>query len=194
MSETASQEPTMEEILASIRRIISEDEPPAEVAAEPEAEEAEPAAVEAEAAPEPVVAEAAPAAAEEDVLELTEPLKRQPPQVAAAETIGDLEVTQPEPKKARAALKDLPEPQPAARVAEDDDGGLVSGSPADAASNAFGQLAQRIAMPAPAATLDDVVRELLRPLLKEWLERNLPAIVQAKVEEEVERLARRRMS
>ncbi|MCX8498370.1 MAG: DUF2497 domain-containing protein, partial [Caulobacteraceae bacterium] len=40
MSEPTSQEPTMEEILASIRRIISEDEVPAEEGAE-EAEEAE---------------------------------------------------------------------------------------------------------------------------------------------------------
>jgi cell pole-organizing protein PopZ len=38
------------------------------------------------------------------------------------------------------------------------------------------------------------VRELLRPLLKDWLDQHLAAIVQAKVEEEVERLARRHLS
>src|SRR4051812_32448074 len=95
MSETASQEPTMEEILASIRRIISEDETPAtpegETAGapvvadegddEPEAEmlAAPDAEVEVEAEPEIDVEPEALAAAlepeaepEEDVLELTE--------------------------------------------------------------------------------------------------------------------------
>jgi cell pole-organizing protein PopZ len=47
-------------------------------------------------------------------------------------------------------------------------------------------------MPPAGQTLDEVVRELLRPLLKDWLDANLAGIVQAKVEEEVERLARRR--
>jgi hypothetical protein len=38
-----------------------------------------------------------------------------------------------------------------------------------------------------------VVRELLRPLLKSWLDDNLPRIVEAKVAEEVERIARSRV-
>ena len=190
MSEPASQEPTMEEILASIRRIISEDEPgaaeppPAEAAApEPEpAPQAEP-----EPEPEPVAA-AAPQPEpepEEDVLELTEPVESGGFEAAApAETIGDLDVFSPEPARS--------EPAPVMQRLEPDEP-LVSGTAADAAVSAFSQLAQRIAMPSPNQTLDDVVRELLRPLLKDWLDRNLPAIVQAKVEEEVERLARRRL-
>ncbi|HAQ34253.1 MAG TPA: DUF2497 domain-containing protein, partial [Alphaproteobacteria bacterium] len=59
--EATESEPTMEEILASIRRIIDEDEQPAEEAA---AEEAPAAAAEPEAEPEPE--------AEDDVLELTD--------------------------------------------------------------------------------------------------------------------------
>jgi cell pole-organizing protein PopZ len=47
-------------------------------------------------------------------------------------------------------------------------------------------------MPKDARTLEDVVRELLRPLLKEWLDQNLPRIVETKVEEEVQRIARGR--
>ena len=62
----AQQEPSMEEILASIRRIISEDGDE-ETAAAPEAEAATPEPVE-EAAPEPEE----PAEPEEDVLELTD--------------------------------------------------------------------------------------------------------------------------
>jgi hypothetical protein len=48
-------------------------------------------------------------------------------------------------------------------------------------------------MPAAGRTLEDVVRELLRPLLKTWLDENLPRIVEAKVAEEVERIARSRV-
>ena len=48
-------------------------------------------------------------------------------------------------------------------------------------------------MPKDGRTLEDVVRELLRPLLKAWLDENLPSIVQATVAEEVERISRRRV-
>ncbi|MCW5760999.1 MAG: DUF2497 domain-containing protein, partial [Phenylobacterium sp.] len=53
MSEQSSQEPTMEEILASIRRIISEDEAPAEGGEPAAAPEPEPEAAVAEEAPPP---------------------------------------------------------------------------------------------------------------------------------------------
>jgi cell pole-organizing protein PopZ len=45
-------------------------------------------------------------------------------------------------------------------------------------------------MPAEGRTLEDVVRELLRPLLKQWLDDNLPGIVETAVQAEVERIAR----
>ncbi len=48
-------------------------------------------------------------------------------------------------------------------------------------------------MPLDGRTLEDVVRELLRPLLKTWLDDNLPRIVQATVDEEVARISRRRL-
>ncbi|MDB5440943.1 MAG: pole-organizing protein PopZ, partial [Caulobacteraceae bacterium] len=69
MSDQSSQEPTMEEILASIRRIISEDDAPAADAA-PEAEPAEEADF---AAPEPAPVAAAPEP-EDEVLDLVDPL------------------------------------------------------------------------------------------------------------------------
>ncbi len=182
MSEQTSQEPTMEEILASIRRIISEDEAPAGDAAEaapaeepvvaasdpePEPEpEPEPIAV----APEPIVA-AEPdfPPAEEEALELTEKV----------ETHGDLDVM-PAP---------IPQPAPAPSPSE----GLVSEYAATAAASSFGQLSAAISMPRGDRTLEDVVRELLRPLLQQWLDENLPAIVQQAVETEVERIARSRV-
>src|SRR5581483_5601918 len=86
MSDQNAQEPTMEEILASIRRIISEDEP----ASSPEAAAPAPAH-----APEPLhepLHEPEPAAEAEDVLELTD---RVPEPERALETHGDLDVLAP---------------------------------------------------------------------------------------------------
>jgi cell pole-organizing protein PopZ len=70
---------------------------------------------------------------------------------------------------------------------------LVSEPSASAAAFSFSQLSEAIAMPAAGRTLEDLVRELLRPMLKEWLDANLPRIVEAKVAEEVERIARSRV-
>jgi cell pole-organizing protein PopZ len=182
MSEPNVQEPTMEEILASIRRIISEDEPHAEAApAEAAAPEPIPAA-KAEPEPEPVAVATA-----DEVLELTDPLPDPEPEPVVAETHGDLEVRKVAPEPA-------PEPdvEPLVATAIDDEP-LVGGVAADQTASAFGHLARSIAMPKQGRSLEDVVRELLNPLLKAWLDENLPAIVQAKVEEEVERIARRRM-
>ena len=169
MSDQTSQEPTMEEILASIRRIISEDEPAGGDAA-PEAE------------PEPQPAQAAaelplpPEEPEDDVLELTE----------RVETHGDLDVysaaAEPEEELSFA------EPEPLAPEAP-----LVGDPAAAAAAAAFGRLSSSILMPADGRTLEDVVRELLRPLLKQWLDDNLPGIVQQTVQAEVERIARGRV-
>ena len=39
-------------------------------------------------------------------------------------------------------------------------------------------------------TLDDVVRELLKPMLKEWLDANLPQLVEAEVAKEIDRIRR----
>ena len=179
MSETNAPEPTMEEILASIRRIISEDEPAAEAAP------AAPAAlhvVEPEPAPAPPPE---PEAEHEDILELTDPVVEAPP---AVETHGDIEISTaaPEPAPVRA-----PEPAVASRVYDDEP--LVAADVSQAAATAFGRLSQRITMPAEGTTLEEVVRELLRPLLKAWLDDNLRAIVEAKVEEEVERVRRRQV-
>jgi cell pole-organizing protein PopZ len=189
MSEQTSQEPTMEEILASIRRIISEDDTPAEegataapaaeAAAEPEPASAAPAAAEPEPDPEPVAAapepepEAPPepvavAAPEEDDddLELTQKV----------ETHGDLDILAP---------TDSEPPPPAAS--------LVSDSVAAVAAASFDKLSATIAMPAHGRTLEDVVRELLRPMLQQWLDDNLPGIVQEAVQAEVERISRSRV-
>jgi cell pole-organizing protein PopZ len=174
MSDQSSQEPTMEEILASIRRIISEDDAPAEP--EPEASPPPP-----EPEPEPI---------EDDILELTDPIMPEPEPEPLA-SVGDIDVYSPEPEP-----EPIYTPPPAApspvfnrdEVAET----LVGATASSAAASAFGSLSSALLMPKDARTLEDVVRELLRPLLKEWLDQNLPRIVETKVEEEVQRIARGR--
>jgi cell pole-organizing protein PopZ len=151
MSETrAQQEPSMEEILASIRRMITEDDPARGRAAPIDAARAQP------------TPSAAPA--DDDVLELTEALD--------------------DPRPAA--------PPPSAEAAAAEDDSVVSPASASAALAALARL--NAAAPPPAAvhksqTVDDLVRELLRPMLKEWLDANLPRLVEQAVEREVSRIA-----
>ncbi|MFN3808895.1 DUF2497 domain-containing protein [Asticcacaulis sp.] len=186
MSETAH-EPTMEEILASIRRIISEDDAPedkAKPAPEPEV---------AAAAPEPEVSfEAEPEpedepemeVEEEDVLELTTPVAAHKP----ALSIGDIDAFDPEPVVAAAAP--APAPRPAPRVDYDTTSHLVSERTVQSAVSAFGQLTSASLLPREGRTIEDLLTEILRPMLQNWLDGNLPGIVETAVREEVERLAR----
>ena len=205
----------MEEILASIRRIISEDDAPAETAAAPaSAPESE---SEGEAAAEPAVAESAPAAAEsspalmdespameepaaseEDVLELTDTYE-----APAAESIGDLDVSaaadvDPFPVEAVSESAFAPEPEhPADTTSHGRYDTLVGDSAAASAASAFAGLASSLKKSEPmepslpsGPTLDELARALLRPMLKEWLDANLPGIVEREVRKEVERIAR----
>ena len=167
----------MEEILASIRRIISEDDAPAETADAVEEQ------LVAEAEPEPEAATVV-AEPEDEVLELTEPYE-----APTAEVIGDLDVSAP-----------VYEPEPVAEEFSSVDDALVSETTAAEAATAFAGLAA-VGRPtaAPAAydmsfdsgnTVEGMVRDMLRPMLKSWLDANLPAIVEREVRKEVERIAR----
>lgn len=201
MTDQSAQEPTMEEILASIRRIISEDEAPAETPAaaaptpEPEPVVAAPEpVVETPTAFDPPVEEPEPFAAVEDdeVLELTDRYE------APAESIGDLDVVDAAPEPFPSAPEPAPEPAPAAGYDS-----LVGESAAASAASAFAGLAATFKKPeaAPASsgpdltfasgsTVEAMVAEMLRPMLKDWLDANLPGIVQTAVQKEVERIAR----
>jgi cell pole-organizing protein PopZ len=166
MSDESKQEPTMEEILASIRRIISEDDgensedapeeagfsSPVETIDSGDRDEPEfppPPEPELEPEREPEVE------VEEDVLDLTD----------RVDPVGDIEPLRPQPA-------------------------LVSDPTAAAAAAAFGHLSASLLMPQDFRTLEDVVRELLRPLLKQWLDNHLPEIVEAQVQAEIERISR----
>lgn len=193
---TAQSEPTMEEILASIRRIINEDdeEKPAEAEASPEPEpEPEPEmAAEPEPAPEP---EPEP---EPEALELTERVEEEPEPEPEPEPEMAAE-PEPEPEPAPAPEDDLmildreeDAPEPAMAQAEDEDN-LVDEAPASAAAGMFAALSENLRVSSDQGqTLEGIVRELMRPMLKQWLDENLPTIVEQKVEAEVERIARRR--
>ncbi len=181
----------MEEILASIRRIISEDDAAAEPA--PAVEPSPEPAPEPALAPEPVFGEPEPEpmaevpaeAEEEEVLELTERYEPAP----EVQTIGDLDVAPADPAPAA--------PAPAAAIPMSD-APLVDDSAAATAASAFAGLAASLRRPEPAldlpvgsgTSLEALVGSLLRPMLKEWLDANLPAIVEAQVRKEVERIAR----
>jgi cell pole-organizing protein PopZ len=177
MSETTAQEPTMEEILASIRRIISEDEAPA--------------GANAEAAAAPLHAVDAPTAfsepEDEEVLELDQPYQADfesaPEPVEATAAFGDIEARPaPEPVFEAEVLASFDAPKPR----------LVDDVTAQSVASAFANLGANIAMPREGRTLEDLVKEMMYPLLKEWLNQNLPSIVEAEVRAEVDRLSRLR--
>jgi cell pole-organizing protein PopZ len=69
--------------------------------------------------------------------------------------------------------------------------GLISPATSAAMDSAFNTLAQTVLVQ-NARTLEDLVREMLRPLLKTWLDDNLPALVERLVRAEIERVSRGR--
>jgi cell pole-organizing protein PopZ len=150
-------EPSMEEILASIRRIISEDDtaPPAG----PVLELSTPAT------------DANPADDDDDLLVFDN--EEEPPVPAP-----------PVAPPAVAAAPVQPAPAPIKEA-------IMSEPVVSAAAQSFTRLADSLRLSdAPGQTLETVVRELLRPMLREWLEQNLPAIVESKVEAELDRISR----
>jgi uncharacterized protein len=246
------QEPSMEEILASIRRIIADDEakppvaekapsppppPPAAVRPEkpaavapapkqvmnnippsniPAAKTAAPkpaAAPPPKPAPAPVVpnsqddidallsgldeaptaAEIRPSQPEQEVLELTDEmaLPSAPPPRSSFKKVepqDDLEFSEAAAKPA-AYRPPAYEPPPfeSPPVSQQ----ILSRSTASAVESAFSSLAST--MPSSnGRTLEDLVKEMLRPMLKSWLDDNLPGLVERIVKAEIERVSRGR--
>ena len=200
----------MEEILASIRRIIADDEAakPGPKAAEAQAAQpapmtpdpaAEPAAMNQHdidamlagfdvAVEEPAHAPAAPAEEAPDVLELTPAMEAEPepaPSFRTIEAAADVVFTDPtpEPPRRSAVAQQFPDQGPAQALLSDDATASVA--------SAFGSLAHTVLVQ-NARTLDDLVREMLRPMLKSWLDDNLPTIVERLVRAEIERVSRGR--
>src|SRR5262249_4066835 len=178
-----SQEPSMEEILASIRRIIADEEPAKGTTTE-DTTEREGAAAPPEIAPRPMTsppprvtpaAAAAPKTDEEidSMLAHLRATSRQPPGASA----------QPGVSEATAAG----EPQRPAIEAH----GLLPAATTAAVDAAFDSLA-RTAQARNGRTVEELVSELLRPMLKAWLDENLPEMVERLVRAEIERVSRGR--
>jgi len=214
MTQTAKvQEPSMEEILASIRRIIADDDankagamtppkPPAPAATAPPAREPLPPPpppesvansqdqIDAMLAKLDVRAPEPPAS---DVFDLTEAMAA-PPQpesntATAFRTIdasSDLVFTE-EPAEPPARVVEERRPLPPLEP----DRPLISAQTVAAVDSAFNTLAHTV-IGQNARTLEDLVKEMLRPLLKSWLDDNLPSVVDRIVRAEIERVSRGR--
>jgi cell pole-organizing protein PopZ len=238
------QEPSMEEILASIRRIIADDEAkPAERTASPAASagSASPGAAPPVAKP-AVMTDIPPSAI---VAAQAAPAKAPDPPPAASNSQDDIdamlagldaatseaEVRPPLPDGEVFELTDemaLPDPQPAPfhKVEPEDDlefsetaaasappraqhrqpafeppplyespvappQQILSRSTVSAVESAFNTLANTV-LSNNARTLEDLVKEMLRPMLKSWLDDNLPGLVERIVKAEIERVSRGR--
>ncbi|MAB70269.1 MAG: hypothetical protein CMH89_11660 [Oceanicaulis sp.] len=90
-----------------------------------------------------------------------------------------------------------PEPEPevefdAEPEEEPEEDSLIDAAPASAAAGMFAALSENLRVSSQQGqTLEGIVRELMRPMLKQWLDENLPSIVEEKVQAEIERIARR---
>jgi len=233
------QEPSMEEILASIRRIIADDEakpaaaekpaspaaaakpavmkdiPPSAIAPAPKpaaaapkpAPPAPPPPPPPPPAPEPAVsnnqddidamlasldaatpeADIRPAQPEADVFELTDEMALPDPAPPAAtfskvEPQDDIEFTEAKASRRQPAYEPPFENAAPARP-------ILSHSTVSAVESAFNSLANTV-LSNNARTLEDLVKEMLRPMLKSWLDDNLPGLVERIVKAEIERVSR----
>jgi hypothetical protein len=210
----------MEEILASIRRIIADDDAgktakPSEPAPAASSRPAppprapglpppppSPAVANSQDAIDAMLAKAEPAG---DVLDLTEamaaPAEDEPaPTFRTIDAASDVIFTERAPdapvepavriiEEARRPLPPAAAPPPAPVMQLDRS--LISNTTKAAVDNAFNSLANTV-LGNNARTLEDLVKEMLRPMLKLWLDDNLPSVVDRIVRAEIERVSRGR--
>ena len=164
----------MDDILASIRKILNEDEGSAGPATKP-GTRAEPLVLTEEM----LVSEP----------QAPRPELAQPEAVPALAAIPALAAEPPFVAPAPAPLLEPAAPLPAPE--------LVAPAAAAAAAASVGQLVRAVTQERGSAisrggpTIEDVVREEVRPMLKEWLDNHLPGIVERAVRAEIERVVNR---
>lgn len=154
-----SAEPSMEDILSSIKRIIAED-----------VETGGASRARRRPTPQPIPVEAA---EEDDVLELNEPAPdSDTPSMAT-------------PVAAQGAAS------PAAATPAEK---IISDETAEASRARLASLSRLVIKPEVAGsdTLEGLVREMLKPMLRDWLDANLPSLVEAMVAKEIARITGQR--
>jgi cell pole-organizing protein PopZ len=161
-----TKEPSMEEILSSIKRIIAEEGEEAVQAAAPRRTRGE----KAMAIPAPVVEPI------EEVLELTD-------EIAEEEAM-------PAPKAAKPAAAAA---APTASSPASSDDSILSVESEVAARHSLSALSSMLVAPATGQdnTLEGLVRAMLKPMLKDWLDARLPALVEEMVAKEIARITGR---
>ena len=172
----------MEEILASIRRILNDDDAPAVSAEGSEAPSADEDVLVLDqsmmvSAPEPASHTAAPEPVAPEPVVLT-----QEPQAPDQKMEAVTPTPDADPREQPAPTHDLVAPEAAAAAASSV-GSLVRTLAAGRATQVYGG----------GPTLEDMVRAELRPLLKEWLDVNLPPVVERLVRAEIERVVGRQV-
>jgi cell pole-organizing protein PopZ len=174
-------DPSMEDILASIRRILSEDE-----AEQPHADQPVPEQVHQE----PLTLDSS-MLVEEPAPPPMVPVHVEPPAPPVYQPVAAAPPPPPPPP---------PPPAPAAE-APTASTALLGPEATAAAASSVGSLLrtlvaerQQVAVHRGGPTIEDLVREEIRPVLKEWLDANLPPLVERLVRAEIERVVGRAIS
>ena len=166
-SAAAQREPSMEEILASIRRIIEDsDTARSDDTAIPVAANA------------PASRDVAP---REERAEAEEPaVEPQPATIEAEADEGELQAD------SLLTAEDLAAPS---RVLDTARGSIISEAAGRQVAAAFDELSEAL-MASRRRSFDEIAEEMIRPMLQDWLDNNLPTLVERLVREEIERVAR----
>ena len=192
-----AQEPSMEEILASIRRIIADDQiakaevvPPRAPAPMPENDDVLDLAEVAQPVRKPIPLD------EPEIAFRKEPIEDGQIDFDAISFDDDEPDLEPLPplRAAPPIEPPRPVPQPASRELDPEPTHterLTSAVTDASVAQAFHMLSHTV-MSSQARTLEELVQDMLRPMLKGWLDENLPGMVERLVRAEIERVARGR--
>lgn len=180
-------DPSMEDILASIRRILSEDEGAGGRPGGPPLHEGPAPAVN----PDPEVFALDASMMVDDTPHVPVPRQAAPEPPAPAPAAPA--VVEPPRSQTLAVVPQIPAPTPPPAPSE----ALVAPAAAAAAAMSMGSLMRTLeaerqpATRSAGMTVDELVREELRPVLKKWLDENLAPIVERLVRAEIERVVGR---
>ena len=91
--------------------------------------------------------------------------------------------------RVRRPVDGWPAAKPVARPAPEREEPLLSSEADASVADAFGRL-NAVLLPREPRTVEDLMKEMLRPMLKAWLDDNLPAMVERLVQAEIRRVTR----